>query len=146
MAKKTKDNADNQEVSFVKIRKLVVNFELRYDYLKVLTEYIKRLPKEHRKVRKDSVIGMDGLPKDEWVRSISEARIGEIIAFLIDNKIRFAFENITSDVIDRLRSEYLGRQKKIAEVLKLKAEQLDITGEDYSFMKIQPYEYQKKSN
>jgi len=145
MAKRTKKEQDNQEVNVVKIRKLKVNFELRYDYLKVLTEYIKRLPKEHRSFRKDSVIGMDGHPKDEWVRIVSEAKMGEIVTFLIDNKIKFAFENITSDVLDRFRNEYLERLRKISEVLKLKAEQLDISGEDYSFMKIQPYDYQKKA-
>lgn len=142
---KSKKETTQKETNVVKIRKLKVNFELRYDYLKVLTEYIKRLPKEHRSFRKDSVMGMDGFPKDEWIRIISEAKMGEILAFLIDNKIRFAFENITPDVLERLRNEYLERQRKIAEVLKLKAEQLDVSGEDYSFMKIQPYEYQKKA-
>ena len=142
---KSKKETSPKETNVVRIRKLKVNFELRYDYLKILTEYIKRLPKEHRSFRKDSVIGMDGFPKDEWVRIISEARMGEILAFLIDNKIRFVFENITTDVLERLRNEYLERQRKIAEVLRLKAELLDVSGEDYSFMKIQPYEYQKKA-
>ena len=87
MAKKKQEDT-NSEPIVVKIRKLKVNFELRYDYLKVLTEYIKRLPNEHRKVRKDSVIGMDGLPKDEWVRTVSEIKMGEILSFLIDNKIK----------------------------------------------------------
>jgi len=142
---KTKKNKDTEEVNVVKIRKLIVNFELRYNYLKVLTEYIKRLPKEHRRTRKDSVVGMDGNPKDEWVRTISEAKMGEILTFMIDNKIDFAFENITQDVLERLRNEYLERQRKISEVLKLKAELLDVSGEDYSFMKIPPYGYQKKA-
>lgn len=142
---KSKKETSPKETNVVRIRKLKVNFELRYDYLKILTEYIKRLPKEHRSFRKDSVIGMDGFPKDEWVRIISEARMGEILAFLIDNKIRFVFENITTDVLERLRNEYLERQRKIAEVLRLKAELLDVSGEDYSFMRIQPYEYQKKA-
>jgi SWI/SNF-related matrix-associated actin-dependent regulator 1 of chromatin subfamily A len=144
MAKKKQEDKE-KEVVVVKIRKLKVNFELRYDFLKILSEYIKRLPKEHRKVRKDSVIGMDGKPKDDWVRTVSDAKIGEIITFLIDNKIRFVFENITPDVVQRLKEQYLERQRKISEVLKLKAEQLDVSGEDYSFMKIQPYEYQKKA-
>ena len=145
MAKKKNKEKENQEVEYVKIRKLKVNFELRYDYLKMLSEYIKRLPREHRATRKDSIIGMDGLAKDEWVRTISEIKMGEILSFLLDNKIRFVFENITPDVLERLRNEYLERQRKISEVLRLKAEQLDVSGEDYSFMKIEPYEYQKKA-
>ena len=95
MAKKKNKEKENQEVEYVKIRKLKVNFELRYDYLKMLSEYIKRLPREHRATRKDSIIGMDGFAKDEWVRTISEIKMGEILSFLLDNKIRFVFENIT---------------------------------------------------
>ncbi|MFA5066846.1 MAG: SNF2-related protein, partial [Candidatus Izemoplasmatales bacterium] len=138
-----KDNKDTQII--VKIRKLRVNFELRYDYLKVLTEYIKRFPKEHRLTRKDSIIGQDGNPKDDWVRVISDAKIGEIIAFLLDNKIRFVFENITTDVIERLKNEYVERQRNIAKILRLKDDLLDCEYDDYSFLKIQPYEYQKKA-
>lgn len=140
-----KSKKQTQNDIIVSIRKLRVNFELRYDFLKILSEYIKRLPKEHRSIRKDSVIDINGNPKDEWVRTISEGRIGEIISFLIDNKIQFVFENITKDVFDRLKKEYIDRQRIISEVLKLKAEQLDISQEDYSFMKIQPYDYQKKA-
>ena len=145
MGRKAKKEEKVKVEEVVKIRKLRTNFELRYGYLKILNEYIKRLPKEHRGYRKDSVIGMDGQPKDDWVKIISEVKMGEIIAFMLDNKIRFVFENITQDVLDRLRGEFIERQRRISEVLKLKAEQLDVTGEDYSFMKIQPYEYQKKA-
>ena len=145
MAKEKTKKPSETEPIVVRIRKLRTNFELRYDYLKVLTEYIKRLPKEHRAVRKDSIMGLDGVPKDDWVRIVSEAKMGEILSFLIDNKIRFVFENVLPEVLDRLRSEYLEKKKRIAEVLRLKAEQLDVSGEDYSFMKIQPFEYQKKA-
>ena len=145
MAKRANGNSKSSQTNTVMIRKLRVNFELRYDYLKILTEYIKRLPKEHRSFRKDSVIGADGNAKDEWVRIVSEAKMSEIVFFLVDNKIPFIFENITQDVVERFRNEYVDRQKKIAQVLKLKSDQLDISGEDYSFMKIQPYDYQKKA-
>ena len=142
MAKKKK--VEKKDV-IVKIRKLRTNYELRFEFLKILSEYIKRIPKEHRRTRKDNIIGPDGLPKDDWVRTISEAKIGEIIAFLIDNKIRFLFENITSDVVKRLQQQFIDRQKKISLALKLKAEGLNIEGEDYSFMLHSPYDYQKKA-
>lgn len=138
-----KNDKKEKEV-VVKIRKLRVNYELRYDYLKVLSEYIKRLPKEHRKIRKDRILTPQG-EVDDWVRTISDVKIGEIVNFMIDNKIKFIFENIPKEELDRLRNEYIERQRKIAEVLRLKSEQLDIEGEDYSFMKIQPYDYQKKA-
>ena len=133
-----------QEI-IVRIRKLRVNYELRYDYLKVLSEYIKRFPKEHRKTRKDSIIGLDGKPKDDWVRVVSDAKIGEVIFFLIDNKIKFVFENITKDVVESLQKQYVERQKKIANIIKLKADTLDVSDMDFSFLKFPPYEYQKKA-
>lgn len=130
----------------VNIKKLRTNFELKYDFLPVLTEYIKRLPKDHRAFRKDSIALLDGGFKSEWVSVISEIKMGEILAFLLDNKITFIFENITPDIIERLKKEYLERQKRIAEVLKLKAEKLDISKEDCSsFLKISPHDYQKKA-
>jgi SWI/SNF-related matrix-associated actin-dependent regulator 1 of chromatin subfamily A len=139
-----KKDKKNEKDIVVKIRKLRVNYELRYDFLKILSEYIKRLPKEHRKTRKDSIMTPEG-KKDDWVRVISDVKMGEILNFLIDNNIKFVFENIPQEELNRLRNEYIERQNKIAQILKLKAEGLSIEGEDYSFMKIQPYDYQKKA-
>ena len=68
MAKKQSDSQKNP----VNIRKLKTNYELRFDFNKMLSEFIKSLPKEHRTTRKDSVINADGVAKDEWVRSIRE--------------------------------------------------------------------------
>lgn len=144
MAKRS-SKISHKQTSIVRIRKLKVNYELRYDYLKVLSEFIKRLPKEHRKVRVDNIVTPDGSTKDEWVRIISPGAISKIISFLIDNSIKFAFENITSDEIDRLRNEYIERIKRINKLLRLKAESLDITNESYDFLKIQPYDYQKQA-
>ena len=88
MAKKETSTKEKKSVS-VNIRKLKTNFELRYDYCKVLTEYIKTLPKEHRNVRVDNVIDIDGIEKNEWVRLIREVAMGQIISFLLDNNIPF---------------------------------------------------------
>ena len=129
----------------VNIRKLKTNYELRYDFSKMLTEYIKTLPKEHRGVRVDSVIDVDGVQKSEWVRLVREVAMGQIISFLLDNNISFVFQNVPEEDIAKLRLDYLERQKRLASILKLKAEQLVIDEAPFSFMKKQPYFYQKQA-
>ena len=130
----------------VNIRKLRANYELRFDFNKMLTEYIKTLPKEHRGVRVDSIIQLDGSEKSEWVRLIREVAMGQVISFLLDNGIQFSFENVPEEDINKLRAEYLDRQRRLSLSLKLKAEQLKISEEPMSFMKIQPYHYQKQAD
>lgn len=141
MPKKQSDVKKN----VVNIRKLKTNYELRYDFNKMLSEYIKSLPKEHRTTRKDSVIDGDGIQRDEWVRTVREYAMGNVVNFMVDNGIPFVFQNVPEDDINKLRQEYLERQKRLAEILKLKAEQLNIENEDYSFLKKQPYNYQKQA-
>lgn len=138
---KTKEKKD----FVVSIRKLKANYELRYDFNKMLTEYIKTLPKEHRGVRVDSVIDIDGNQKNEWVRLVREVAMGQVISFLQDNNISFEFQNVAEEDINKLRQDFLERQKRLAQVLKLKAEQLKVDNEVYDFMKIQPYDYQKQA-
>lgn len=141
MAKKQSDSQKNS----VNIRKLKTNYELRYDFNKMLSEFIKALPKEHRSTRKDSVINADGVEKDEWVRTVREYAMGNVINFMVDNGIPFVFQNVPEDDINKLRQEYLDRQNRLAEILRLKAEQLNVDNEDYSFLKKQPYNYQKQA-
>lgn len=144
MAKKETSAKEKKSVS-VNIRKLKANFELRYDYCKVLTEYIKTLPKEHRNVRVDNVIDIDGVEKNEWVRLIREVAMGQIISFLLDNNIPFVFQNVLEEDINKLRQEYLERQKRLGLILRLKAEQLVVDDAPFPFMKKQPYHYQKQA-
>lgn len=139
-----KKNKKKKQVTQVKIRKLRTNYELRYDFLPVLTNYIKRFPKEHRSVRVDNIMTPDGT-KDEWVRIIREVQMGNIISFLVDNSIPFVFENLTTEELNRLRDEYRERQKRIKEALKLKEANLSFDDMDFSFMKIEPYDYQKQA-
>lgn len=144
MAAKKKETK-KKEISPVKIRKLKTNYELRFDYLPILTNYIKRLPKEHRSVRVDNVLDVNGGTRDEWVRIIREVQMGNIISFLVDNSIPFAFENLTEGELNVLRHEYLERQRRISEALKIKESALTFDDIDFSFMKIQPYDYQKQA-
>jgi SWI/SNF-related matrix-associated actin-dependent regulator of chromatin subfamily A-like protein 1 len=149
MAKKIETSASKEKKEkkefIVSIRKLKTNYELRYDFNKMLTEYIKTLPKEHRGVRVDSVIDLDGKEKSEWVRLVREVAMGQVISFLLDNNIGFVFQNVPEDDVNKLRQEYIERQKRLSQILRLKAEQLAISDEPFTFMKKQPYHYQKQA-
>lgn len=137
--------ANKKEIVPVKLRKLKTNYELRFDYLPILTTYIKTLPKEHRSVRIDNVLDVNGGTRDEWVRIIREVQIGNVISFMVDNSIPFVFENLLPEELNGLRLEYLERQKRVAEALKAKEDTLTFDDMDFSFMKIQPYDYQKQA-
>jgi len=137
--------AKKKDIVPVKIRKLRTNYELRYDYLPIINTYIKTLPKEHRSHRVDNVLDVNGGNRDEWVRIIREVQMGNIISFLVDNSIPFVFENLLPEELDSLRKEYVDRQKRISEALKLKETDLSFDGMDFGYMKIEPYDYQKQA-
>jgi hypothetical protein len=134
-----------KKIEPIKIKKLRTNYELRFDYLPILTTFIKTLPREHRSVRVDNVLDVKGGTRDEWVRIIREVQMGNVISFLVDNSIPFVFENILPEELNNLRREYLNRQKRVSEALKLKGVDLSFDDMDFSFMKKQPYDYQKQA-
>jgi hypothetical protein len=59
MAKKKKEKLP----VLVKIKKLRTNYDLFFGYEKKIIEYIKTLPKEHWKGKKESFIDFDGKTK-----------------------------------------------------------------------------------
>ena len=126
----------NKEKNIVTIKKLKTNFELQYDYLKILNEFIKKLPREHFQVKARSVIDLNGGEKTEWVRIVSEVEMGKVLSFLVDNSIPFVFSNVSPDVIKKLKDEFKQRQQRLSEILKLKASSLDTSNDDYSFLKL----------
>lgn len=129
----------------VNIKKLKINYELRYGFSKLLNNFIDSFPKEHRSTRCDKIRLADGTIKNDWVRVIREIQIGKVIEFLIDNNISFVLDNVTPSDIAILKKQYKERQSRIREALKFKNEQIQLDGsEDYSYMKLEPYEYQKK--
>ena len=144
--KKTQQKAKKtNQKPLVKIRKLKTNYNLTFDYDKCLQAYIKSLPREHKRVFKEDVVMLDGTIVPTWVSQIREVQIGNIISFLLDNSYPFSLENFTEDEMNRLRSLYLERQKRIRSILKAKADSIAIDDTDWSFMKIIPYDYQKQA-
>ncbi len=129
----------------VSVKKLKANYEVRYGYSLLLNAFIKTFPQEHRKVRVDNIVEPDGSTREDWVRIIRDVQIGNLLVFLIDNGIEFKLENITQAELSDIKKEYHARQERIKQALKLKEESLDVSGEDYSFMKMPPYDYQKRA-
>ena len=137
--------AKKKVIAPIKIRKLKTNYELRYDFIPMLNAYIKTLPKEHTSYRVDNVLDVNGGTRDEWVRIIRAVQMGNIISFLVDNSLPFVFENLLPEELNNLRREYVERQKRISQALKLKEADLNFDGMDFSYMKIPPYDYQKQA-
>lgn len=129
----------------VYIRKLNINYELRFDYCVMLKDFLKTLPKEHRNIRKDNVMDADGNSRDEWVWIIREISMGKVMAFLADNGFEIVFQNVAEEDIGRLRLEYRQRMHRLNEALRLKSAQLQVEDTPFVFMKKQPYKYQKEA-
>jgi len=146
MAKRKKSNKPVQKVEIRRLRG-GTNYRFTYDYIPMLNAYIKgNLPREHWKVHVENVYDpIAKQPKDVWSRDVREFSVGKVIAFLVDNGIKFDFINMTEGEINVLRKEFRERQMRMKQILKEKADGLDVTGMDFSYMTMQPYDYQKKA-
>lgn len=127
------------------IKKLRTNYNLTFEFDKRLQSYIKSFPREHKKLFKEEVLQLDGTVKAQWVTQVREVQMGNVISFLLDNSYPFALDNFTKAEMGQLRQLYLERQNRIREALKAKADSIQVDDEDYSFMKIEPYDYQKQA-
>ncbi len=135
-----------EQKEVIKIKKLSggINFRVSYGYMPKLTEFIKNhIPREHWKVHIESTM-INGKPKDIWSRDIRDFSIGKVLSFLLDNNMMFQFINMTGDDVKKLQDEYKARQVRLRSILKAKVEGIDVSDMDFSFMKIQPYNYQKQ--
>jgi SWI/SNF-related matrix-associated actin-dependent regulator 1 of chromatin subfamily A len=127
------------------ITKLKSNYKLQYSYRKSLSDFIKSFPEDQRNVKMDAVKGEDGNMYEEWYRIVSESYIGKVISFIKDNRIPFKFTNLSNEEIEQLKNSFLERQNKLTKSLSLKSETIDTSKVDFSYMKIEPYDYQKQA-
>ena len=129
----------------VSIKKLRTNYELRFDFNKKLHDFIKSMPKDHQQTKMDLIKNEDGTTKEDWYRIMNESGLIKTIKFMSDNKYKFDFENLDENGKAELRKKYKETIKKFKDTTKLKNDGIDISGLDFSFMKIQPYDYQKQA-
>lgn len=128
------------------ISKLNKNFKLKYDYRKNLSDFIKSFPEDQRSTKMDLIQNPDGTTYQNWYRIVSENYIGKVISFIKDNGMPFKFTNLSNDEIEKLKNEFLERQKRLKKSLSLKSKNIDTSKVDFSYMKIEPYEYQKQAS
>ena len=129
----------------VEIKKLRTNFEVRFNFNKPLSEFIKSLPKDQQQTKMDSVKKDDGTIFQDWYRLVNEAGLSKIIDFIKANNLRFKFTNMEPQDIEKLSNEFEIRQKRGEEALKARAKDLDISNFEIPNMLIQPYDYQKQA-
>lgn len=129
----------------VDIKKLRSNFEVRFSYNDRLFNFLKTLPKEQCQTKMNPIVLPDGQTKQDWYRLVNEAGMGKIINFCNNNNVQYSFSNIGADekrqLIERLSEDF----KKKVDAIKLKNHEISVEGHDYSFMKIDPFVYQKQA-
>lgn len=129
----------------VEIKKLRSNFEVRFNYNDRLFNFLKTLPKEQCLTKMNPIVMPDGQTKQDWYRLVNEAGMSKIINFCNNNNIQLSFSNINPDekkqLIEKLSEDF----KKKVDAIKLKNQEINVEGIDYSFMKIDPFVYQKQA-
>jgi len=129
----------------VEIKKLRSNYEIRFKYNDLLFNFIKSIPKEQCQTKMNSILMPDNRVKEDWYRLANEAGLSKIVTFCRDSAIKFKFENISDSESAILIDKLLEHNQQAKEAIQLKESGIDVSGVDYSFMKIEPYEYQKQA-
>lgn len=127
------------------ITKLKSNYKIKYNYRKKLSDFIKGFPEEQRQVKVDRIQNPDESSYEDWYRLVSKNYIGKVISFIKDNGIPFSFTNLSDEEVEELKVEFTERQQRLVESLYLKSKNIKTSHVDFSFMKIEPYEYQKQA-
>ena len=127
------------------ITKLKSNYKVEYNYRKNLSDFIKGFPEDHRKINVDYIQNPDGTGYESWYRIISSSYIGKVISFIKDNGMPFKFNNLTSEEVELLRKNFIKRQESLLKALSVKTNNIDTSKVDFSFMNIEPYDYQKQA-
>lgn len=129
----------------VTIKKLRSNYEVRNSFNQNLIDFLKSIPKEQCQPKVNPLVAPDGSVKQDWYRLCNEAGLSKILTWCRETRTKFTFENVSEeeskDIVDRLSEEF----KKKVEAIKMKNEGIDVEGIDYSFMKIDPFIYQKQA-
>lgn len=127
------------------ITKLRSNYKIKYNYRKNLSDFIKSFPEEQRQTKVDHIQNSDGTFYEDWYRIVSKNYIGKVISFIKDNGMPFNFTNLLDEEVEGLKNEFLLRQQRLVESLYLKSKNIKVSHVDFSFMKIEPYKYQKQA-
>ena len=129
----------------VEITKVRTNYQIRFPYDKNLQEYIKSLPKDQQQTKMSSFKDENGVQREDWYRLVNDAALAKIIDYIKNNNLKFKFINLTAEEIEKIKNDYLERKTRTEVSVLNKAKDLDVSNLDFSFMKMQPYDYQKQA-
>ena len=128
----------------VKIKKLRLNYEVRFSYDENLINFLKTLPKDHHQTKLD-VLNYEGAVIQDWYHLLNESGIYKLIKYLDQINKKYEFDNLKEEEIQILLNKKETKETSIENALKLKGEDIDVEGIDFSFMKKPPYDYQKQA-
>lgn len=128
----------------VTITKLRTNYQVRFPYDVAMQAFIKTIPKDQCETKMDLVQQPDGNNFEDWYRIVNLAGLSKMIDYIKTNNLKFKFTNLEQDEIEKIKNEYLERKQRSEVALINKSKDLDISKMDFSFMKIQPFVYQKQ--
>lgn len=128
----------------IKIKRIRINFQIRYGYNSALTEYIKTIPKDQIRTQMESLV-VNGKTYEDWYKACNISGLSKVLWYCWDNKIQFHYENVKESDIVRIEEFAKTKRLRYKNALRLKSEGYSIDNVDYSFMKIQPHPYQKEA-
>lgn len=132
-------------MNVVRIKRIRVNFQIRFGYVPTLNDYIKTIPREQCQTKMQPILQPDGTTKEDWFRICNPIGLVKIIWFCWDNGFKIEYDNIKESDIARIEEFATNRRTTLEKVEDFKKNGVDISNVDYSFMKIQPYAYQKEA-
>ncbi len=128
----------------VKIRRIRTNFQVRFGYDEEMIKYVKSLPNDQIKTTFETVISDTGQVKKDWFHICNIHGLIKIMWYCQEKHHTYHYDNLHEKDIYKIEEYAKNRKQQLEEVEKFKKNDFDISQEDFSFMKIQPYPYQKK--
>lgn len=112
----------------------------------LIFNFVKRLPKHAQKMRKISEYDVQtNSYKTQWYIYIHKNFLFETLSFLQDNRILYSVTTKQPQVLNELKQQFLQRKQRLENILKFRQEQINVENETYDYLKLTPYEHQKKA-
>lgn len=132
-------------MSVVKIKRIRVNFQIRFGYIPALTDYLKKVPRDQCQTKMEPILQPNGQTKEDWFRICNSAGLAKILWYCWDNGLQIEYENVKDTEIVRIEEFANSKKKRFENAKRLKNDGFNIDNIDYSFMKKPPHPYQKEA-
>lgn len=128
----------------VKIQKIRTNFKIRFGYDESLIKYLKTIPSDQIKTGFETII-VNGQAKKDWFHICNAHGLMKMMWYCQDNHIQYVYENLSEKDIYRIETYVKKKKDQIESIKNFRKSDIDVSNDDFSFMKLQPYPYQKKA-